>query len=292
MKLLTRNRDFNSFDRIFFTRSEWALGFYISDELEIKHLNKPSFESYDVTDCKARGVADPFLIEYNGDVYIFFEIEKYIDSKKTKGVIGCAKIVANKIKYLGIVLEEDFHLSFPFLLKHDNDIFMMPESSASNKLYLYKCIDFPFKWEKYKLLLDGHFLDSTLFYSNNKWNLLTLKDYKNTNLYIADSLEDNFVFYKTLYTNNKAIGRNGGFIKDFRIAQDCSTAYGDRVHFFKYNDFCEEYIATFNRACGYKWDSLNLHHFNFIEAKGQSYHIYDAKGYQLRIRRFFKRVFS
>lgn len=291
MKISTRKSDFNNFDRIFITRSEWAWGLYVSNELEIKHINKPSFESYDVTDCKARGVADPFLIEYNGEIYIFFEIEKYVNKKTTKGVIGCAKLIDNKIEYLGIVLEENFHLSFPFLLKYNDEIFMMPESSASNKLYLYKCIEFPFKWEKYKLLLEGNFIDSILFYSNKGWNLLTSKDHKYTNLYISESLEDKFSFIKTLYIDNKAIGRNGGFVKDLRVAQDCSTAYGERVHFFKYSNEKEEYFATFNTSCGYKWDSINLHHFNVIEFKGKFYHVYDAKGYQSRIRRFLKRNF-
>ena len=62
----------NFFQKIFFTSSNWALGFYVSDKFEIKHVKKPSFEIYDIKEFKARGVADPFLFEYNGEIYVFF----------------------------------------------------------------------------------------------------------------------------------------------------------------------------------------------------------------------------
>jgi len=283
----------NIFEKIFFTKSNWALGLYIDNDLKIKHINKPSFEIYNITDCKARGIADPFLIEYNNEIYIFFEIEKWIDKKnnKIKGVIGAAKLINDKLKYLGIVLEENFHLSFPFIFKYQNNIFMLPESSKNKKLILYKCKNFPFKWEKYKILLNGNFIDSILFFKD-KWYLITLENNIYTNMYISNSLDKDFIFHKTLYKKNKTIGRNGGYIEGIRIAQDCYTTYGKQLHFLKYKNECEEYINSFSPSCGYKWDSTNIHHFNAIKIDNKFYHIYDAKGYQLRIKRFFKRLLN
>jgi len=281
----------NLLEKFLFTQSNWALGLYIDNTLKIQHINKPSFEIYDILDCNARGIADPFLIEYNNEIYIFFEIEKWIDKKnsKIKGIIGSAKLVNNRLHYIGIVLEEDFHLSFPFAFKYKNNVFMLPESSSNNDLCLYACQNFPFKWEKYKILLKGDFADSILFFTD-KWYLITLEDKVYTNIYTSNSLEEDFIFFKTLYKNNKAIGRNGGYIESFRIAQDCSDIYGEKLHFFKYNNECEEYLNSFNPSCGYKWDSKNIHHFNTIKFNNRFYHIYDAKGYQFRIRRFIKRL--
>ena len=284
----------NLFEKIIFTKSNWALGLYIDNKFNIKHISKPSLEIYDISDCKARGIADPFLIEYNGEIYVFFEIEKWLNksSNKIKGIIGVAKLINNRLQYIGIALEDKFHLSFPFVFKYKNDIFMLPESSESNKLFLYKCKKFPLEWVKYKVLLEGHFVDSILFFKNDKWYLITLEDRIYTNIYISESLENTFIFFKTLYKNNKSIGRNGGIVKNIRVAQDCSITYGKQLHFLKYKGESEEYLSCFSPFCGYKWDSANIHHFHSIEVNDNIYHIYDAKGYQLRIRRFFKRLVS
>lgn len=48
---------------------------------------------------------------------------------------------------LGVVLTEDWHLSYPFVFEHEGDIFMMPEGSRSGQLKLYRAVDFPNEWE-------------------------------------------------------------------------------------------------------------------------------------------------
>ena len=277
-----------------FTKSNWALGLYVENVFNVKHIDKPSLEIYDITDCKARGIADPFLIEHNEEIYVFFEIEKWINKKinKVKGVIGVAKLSNNKLHYLGTVLEENFHLSFPFILKYNNNIFMLPESSENKTLCLYKNISFPFKWEKHKVLLEGNFVDSILFFENDQWKLIVLEDNKFTNLYVASSLDEEFIFSKTLYINNKAIGRNGGYVKGFRVVQDCSIKYGEKIYFLEHNNSCEEYKTSFSPICGYRWDSTHIHHFNSVDFNGKVYHVYDAKGYQLRVKRLFKRLIN
>ena len=50
---------------------------------------------------------------------------------------------------------------------------MIPESCKANKLLLYKCINFPNKWEK-KCVLKNNFscYDTTTFYCGKKFYLL------------------------------------------------------------------------------------------------------------------------
>ena len=43
------------------------------------------------------------------------------------------------------VLVMDYHLSFPYVFKEDENIFLMPETSQNNRLEIYKCVDFPAK---------------------------------------------------------------------------------------------------------------------------------------------------
>ena len=78
--------------------------------------------------------ADPFLFEYEGATYLFYEM---FDRIKRKGVIGYSKFENNVLSKPTVILEDSFHLSFPFVYKKGNDIFMIPECSESNKITLY-----------------------------------------------------------------------------------------------------------------------------------------------------------
>ena len=66
----------------------------------------------EVINPKGRFLADPFVFEHNNDNYIFVEDLFFNDNK---GRISALKIVDDKYEFLGVVLEEDFHLSFPFI---------------------------------------------------------------------------------------------------------------------------------------------------------------------------------
>lgn len=105
--------------------------------------------------------ADPFPIEVNGILYIFAEIFVY---SKVKGCIGYTKLQDGKFTPWKIVIEEDYHMSFPYLF-YDNDIlYMCPETSASRQLYLYRCVKYPEKWEKDRVLARNVNYSDTVFY--------------------------------------------------------------------------------------------------------------------------------
>jgi hypothetical protein len=52
-------------------------------------------------------------------------------------------------------LEEPWHLSYPYLVEHDDELWMIPESSQNRDVALYKCIEFPNRWERCATLLSG-----------------------------------------------------------------------------------------------------------------------------------------
>jgi hypothetical protein len=74
---------------------------------------------------------------------------------------------------------------------------MIPESNNNKTIELYRCIEFPYKWEfKMNLMKNITAVDSTLFYYNNKWWLFcNMVEYegasKNDELYLfyADEIE-------------------------------------------------------------------------------------------------------
>jgi len=121
-------------------------------------------------------LADPFLYKVNGEEFCFVE---EIDSSG-KGIISAFKIEKSGPKYLGKILEEEFHLSFPFIFEYGNEIYMCPETASIQEIRLYKCIEFPSKWIFEKTLVSGvDAVDSMIICKEGQWFLMT--NYCNSN---------------------------------------------------------------------------------------------------------------
>jgi hypothetical protein len=54
-----------------------------------------------------------------------------------------------------LVLEEPWHLSYPFLIRHAGQIWMMPESLADRSVSLYRADPFPHRWVREATLLSN-----------------------------------------------------------------------------------------------------------------------------------------
>ena len=76
------------------------------------------------------------------------------------------------------VLEEPWHLSYPFLIAHDGEIWMIPESSASRSLTLYRADPFPSRWVPEAVLLsDIEASDATVIQHNGTfWMFAATRD--------------------------------------------------------------------------------------------------------------------
>lgn len=207
--------------------------------------------------------ADPFLIEYNKEHYVFFE--NYLHKEK-KGKISCGRIIGNEIVDVKDVLDLDYHLSYPFIFRDTGDIFMMPETSSNERLEIYKCLSFPDEWELYSTAFEGEKVADAFFYNdanNVKWLFLnksaTPNSCKTSDLFIykVDSLklkeiiphEENPVFI------DSRISRNGGSIftyenKVFRPSQrNTHGAYGGRLNIndikkLTLNEYVEEQVRV------------------------------------------------
>ena len=120
-----------------------------------------------------RYFADPFVIERNGRTYCF--VEDYVHARG-KAHITVLEYRSGVAIELGPCLDEPFHLSFPFVFEYEGQLYLCPEASASSSVRIYRCSEFPLRWELARVTLPGfRALDTMLFERQGRWWLLTCR---------------------------------------------------------------------------------------------------------------------
>ena len=90
--------------------------------------------------------ADPLLFHHASGRWLFCEA---FDLAAGRGSIAATSMDDNgAVTGMQVVLQEDFHLSFPTVFDWNGEIWMIPEASETNALILYRCVEFPGKWEQ------------------------------------------------------------------------------------------------------------------------------------------------
>lgn len=169
--------------------------FYANKEFQLEDFAASKFKQIALPENVF--FADPFLIEKNGNRYLFFE---EFDQQKNKGHISVISLDKNnEFSPIKTVLELPYHLSYPYVFESDGDYFMIPESSANKTISLYKSKNFPFEWELVMHLIENeNFVDATIHYENQMWWLFACS---NDPLYSTNDLL--FIYYSdTLFSNN------------------------------------------------------------------------------------------
>lgn len=182
--------------------------------------------------------ADPFLFRHQGTNYLFFETMTW----DGKGMLGCAKEVNGKWKWLGIALEESWHLSYPQVFEEAGKIYMIPESCRHGRgdVCLYEAVAFPLKWRKIKTLINEPFADSTLLKKAGHYYLAcyNVKNHPKytPELWHAEALEgpwSRHPCWNGINASKKFMRCGGRFVEEkgmlYRIAQDCDGYYGIRI---------------------------------------------------------------
>jgi len=117
---------------------------------------------------KDRFWADPFPLQKDGRSFIFFEELPFTAGKAHISVVEVDR--AGRASTPRKVLERDYHLSYPFLVEEDGELFMIPETAGNRTVEIYRCVDFPAKWRREKVLLDGVWCaDATLHHDGERW---------------------------------------------------------------------------------------------------------------------------
>lgn len=102
---------------------------------------------------RGRFYADPFLLAHAGREALFFE---EFDARAGRGHIAAVELgprgTAGRVQR---VLAAPHHLSYPFVFEHDGVAYLIPETSATRRVELWRARAFPFEWELACVLLDG-----------------------------------------------------------------------------------------------------------------------------------------
>ena len=185
------------------------------------HFDKINYQNIKkIKNLPGHFFGDPFVLERNKKHYVF--VEDYI-KKDSKAVISVIEIDdKDNHNHFTNIIEEDFHLSFPFIFEYENDLFMVPESSENKDIRLYKCLKFPNIWTYcYNLISNIHAADTIIFKKSNLYWLLTTSSKNNDyssqlNIFYSDNpLSQSWIPHKNnpvKYDINN--GRNGGLIID------------------------------------------------------------------------------
>jgi hypothetical protein len=208
-------------------------------------VHNPVLTWQDVTDLRADFVADPFMVRKKDDWYMFFEV---LVSATQKAEIGLATSGDGfSWDYLGIVLREPFHLSYPYVFQWKNDFYMVPESCTAQEVRLYKAVEFPHRWQFAKTLLRGNYADASLFRAQDRWWMMATGEpqapLKNDNLRLFHAEEFLGEWQEhplsPVVHDNPRFARPGGRVtvlpdgRLIRFAQDDEKVYGYAVRAFE-----------------------------------------------------------
>ena len=222
-------------------------------KIAVRIGHQPLFESADADMSGFRWIeppkdhfwADPFAIEHQGKCWAFFEDYHY---PRRRAGIACAEISASgKLIAPQPCLESEHHYSYPHVFRSGGDLFMVPESVSSNSVDLYRCHEFPAKWVREATLLEGRFVDTTIWQHEGLWWLMTTRAEADSRagcllLFYCESLTGEWKFHpsnpiSTDIRNNRGAGNV--FLSSRRLvrpSQSCSPIYG---YSFSFNEITE-----------------------------------------------------
>ncbi len=130
---------------------DWNIGLIDAPIERVPDLNAPIVTWLPLR--RNHFAADPFGIERDGVLHIFFED---FDQRRARGAIAHVAMAADgTVSESEVVLDPGVHTSYPYLIEHDGTLFMLPETSAAGELVLYEAVDFPRRWRPAATLLSG-----------------------------------------------------------------------------------------------------------------------------------------
>lgn len=181
--------------------------------------------------------SDPFPLLRDGVLHVFVE-ECFYESGK-----GHISIMSRSPSGIWsgptTVLERPYHLSYPFVFEYDDELLLLPETTAAGRVELYRCVGFPGQWELDTVLIDNLAgVDPTVWFQDDRWWLfLDVTD--ELYLFYSDSPRGTWAPHpgnpvKSDSRNSRPAGRIFRRGEDvIRPAQDCSLQYGREVVFNK-----------------------------------------------------------
>ena len=195
---------------------------------------------------KGRFYADPFLWRGEaGERHLFFEDYCYQTSRARISHLTMEEVTRHVPSAPRVVIERPYHLSYPFLFRHDGHVYMIPEMAEHRTLEVYKADPFPTRWVPHKVLMrDVIAVDTTLHRDGDTWWMFTTigepggSYWDELSLFYAD---DPFGTWhphpmNPVVSDCRSARMAGNVFRDgsgrlIRPAQDCDKSYGAALVF-------------------------------------------------------------
>lgn len=219
-----------------------------------------------------RYLADPFGLQRQGTTHVFVEAFDY----RTKHaviehheydphLVWCSKSTA---------LSQPFHLSYPFLVEDQGEIFMIPESQRNNEIVLYRARSFPTDWVRETPLLSGlpGAEASVIRHEGRWWMFFTIvgpqaRDQRELHVAHAERLTGPWRLHpQNPVLNDRAGARPGGtpFVGPDGLVtlpvQDCGQTYGGAIRFLRFTILEPNLIAVERRPARLTGDLVSSTH--------------------------------
>lgn len=225
--------------------------------------------------------ADPHVMARGDRYYVFIEEYLYATGK---GRIACLEVDRTGAPGEPYpVLERDYHLSYPFVFEYRDQVYMVPETARQGTIELYRCVEFPGKWEFHSTLMEGvRAYDPTLHYHGGRWWLFCTM-VETDGAWSSDEL---FLFHADSpfaarweahpmnpIVSNASCARPAGRLFEidgrlYRPSQNCAPRYGYGFNLCEVEVLNpEEYSERVVTSAAPGWDRaiLATHTFSFAE---------------------------
>ncbi len=259
-------------------REQWTIAIYRGDS----PLNFPAsdnrrwpvLKAEDIHDMDAKFVADPFLIEEASTWYLFFEVYNNVTQQGDLAVATSTN--TRSWKYQQVILDETFHLSYPYVFKWQDEFYMIPETFETDSIRLYRASNFPNEWEFVETLVDGKdFVDPSIVFFEDRWWLYSATTSNDTlYLYYADELTGPWQEHpdSPIVEQDTHKARSSGRVtiyenQLYRFTMDVSPSFGThQVWAYRVTDlspttYAEERVGEepIIKATGSGWNAQAMH---------------------------------
>ena len=219
--------------------------------------------------------ADPFVFEHEGRCWAFFEDYSY---QKKRAGIACSEVSPQgELGPPVLCLDHPSnHYSYPHIFRAGSEIFMIPESFDSNSVDLFRCQQFPDKWVREATLLEGRFVDTTIWEHEELWWFTTTGVESSSRsgcllLFYSASLTGDWHFHpgnpiSTDVRGNRGAGRVfRNHNRLIRPSQSCAPSYGYSVSFNEITELSKQRYSErpFKTITPEHWKGLSgIHTYN------------------------------
>lgn len=264
----------------YFSCIKYEIGFAVIEDSFLTSSVFPKIHWLDTPFVKDSWFADPFLLSVSDDrIQVFVEEFFY---KEEKGRLSLLDIERHGTRYVlktvTPLLSLSTHLSFPYIICDNNDVFVCPENNQSGGVYLYKYDSINKKLINPELIISEPLVDVQIVKHKDMYFAFgvlyiagEMNETKDVRVYSSHNLQERFVYVKTMHYT-KPEGRGAGEIweKDgyyVRPVQCCDGGYGKGLIFNK---------LTFNGEINET--EINRYYSNFFKRNGLSLHTFNKLG--------------